>query len=329
MRLADPWWLLLLVPVAGLAWLLWLRSQRPDGLKYAEVRSWQKLAPVRTLNPDLVIGALFILGLCLLVVALARPQSGLKTEEVTGRGVDIMLCLDTSGSMRAVDFQPQNRLGAAKETAIQFIQARTRDRLGLVVFGGAAQTVCPLTSDKRSLLDFMRQVRIDMTGVDGTAVGSAVALAADRLRGSKAASKVILLLTDGRNNVGAVSPLTAAKAAAALGIKIYAIGAGAPGGGLIPIQDPVFGTRYARLEMDLDEDTLRRLAAETNGSYFRAKDTQGLKKIFEHINNMEKSDYQIKTFTHYRDLYFGWLAAGWVLLAAALGLRYGVFRRLP
>lgn len=329
MRLADPWWLLLCLPVAALAWLLWLRSRRPEGLQYAELQSWRKLGPKQTIGPDEAAGALFILGLCLLVVALARPQSGLKTEEVTGRGVDIMLCLDTSGSMRAVDFQPQNRLGAAKETAVQFIQARTRDRLGLVVFGGAAQTVCPLTSDKRSLLDFMRQVRIDMTGVDGTAVGSALALAADRLRGSKAASKVILLLTDGRNNAGAVSPLTAAKAAAALGIKIHAVGAGAPGGGMIPVQDPVFGTRYVRGEMDLDEDTLRRVAAETGGTYFRAKDSQGLKKIFERINNMEKSDYQIKTFTHYRDLYFGWLAAGWMLLAAAMGLRYVVYRRLP
>lgn len=328
MRLADPWWLLLLVPVAGLAWLLWLRSKKPEGLQYAEVRSWRNLAPAKSLNPDMVIAALFILGLCLLVAALARPQAGLKTEEVTGRGVDIMLCLDTSPSMMAVDFQPQNRLGAAKETAVQFIQARTRDRLGLVVFGGIAQTVCPLTSDKRSLLDFMKQVRINMTGVDGTAIGSAVALAADRLRGSQAASKVILLLTDGRSNVGSVSPLTAAKIAAALGIKIYAVGAGAPGGGLIPI-DTVFGTRYQQLGEELDEDTLRRLAAETGGGYFRAKDSQGLRKIFEHINDLEKSDYQIKTFTHYRDLYFSWLAAGWLLLAAALVLRYAVFRRLP
>ncbi|MEW6517341.1 MAG: VWA domain-containing protein [candidate division FCPU426 bacterium] len=329
MQLANPWWLLLLLPVAGLAWLLWLRSRRPEGFKYAELSSWRKLGPAQAFGPDEAIFALFILGLCLLVMALARPQAGVKTEEVTGRGVDIMLCLDTSGSMRAVDFQPQNRLGAAKETAIQFIQARPRDRLGLVVFGGAAQTVCPLTADKKALLDFMRQVRIDMTGVDGTALGSAVALAADRLRSSKAASKVILLLTDGRNNTGSVSPLTAAKAAAALGIKIYAVGAGSPGGGLIPVQDPVFGTRYARMEQDLDEDTLRALAAETGGSYFRAKDSEGLKRIFERINHMEKSDYQIKAFTHYRDLYFNWLAAGWLLLAAALGLRYAVFRRLP
>jgi Ca-activated chloride channel family protein len=330
MRFADPWWLLLLVPVAGLAVLLWLRSQRPEGLKYSSLGGLDLAQPKPAIGPDEILGSLIVLGLCLAVFALARPRAGMTTEQITGSGVDIILCLDTSGSMRSVDFKPQNRLGAAKEVARRFIQGRPHDRIGLVVFGGAAVTICPLTLDRQALLTLLDQVSIDITGVDGTAMGMALATSADRLRTSQARSKVIVLLTDGRNNTGAIEPLTAARAAGALGVKIYAVGAGSPEGGLMPVVDPIYGTRYVRLpEEELDEAGLREVAAVSRGQYFRAKDSAGLQDIFRRIDQLEKSDYRVTEFTHYRDLYFGWLVASLLCLMAAAGLGETVLRRIP
>jgi len=328
-RFANPLWLLLAIPVLGLAALLWWRSRRPLGLRFPDLDAVEKAAPRVRVGPDEAVGLLVVIGLLCAVVAMARPQSGLVTEQISGRGVDIMLCLDTSGSMRSEDFKPQNRLGAAKEVARQFIQARPRDRLGLVVFGVYAVTACPLTSDKGALLEYLKQVRIGMAGEERTAVGMALATAADRLRSSKAASKVILLLTDGSNNSGEVDPLTAAKAAAALGIKVYAVGAGSPEGGMMPVTDPIFGTRYVRMENDLDEASLKSVAAATEGVYFRAKNTRGLQEIFAKINDMEKSEYKVAQFTNYEDHYYGWLIAAFALVLLATGLRQTVFRRIP
>lgn len=330
LRFANPYWLLLLIPVIGLGVLLWFRLRKPHGIGYPDLKGINKLFPKKIIGPDEIIGLLIVAGLSLAVIAMARPQTGLKTEQISGKGVDIVLCLDTSGSMRAIDFKPQNRLGAAKQVARNFIEKRQRDRIGLVVFGGTALTVCPLTSDKRAVQDLLRQVEIDMTGVDGTAVGMAIATAADRLRESTANSKVILLLTDGRSNRGAIDPVTAAKAAAALGIKIYAVGAGKPGGGVVPVQDPVYGTRYVRTQDDLDEPTLRKVAGATEGGdYFRVKSVQGLERVFDRINKLEKSEYKIVEFTNYKDRYFLWLLLGWLLVLTGVFLRYAIFRRLP
>jgi len=329
MRLADPWWLLLLLPVIGLGILLWLRARRPEGIQFPGLAVIDQVVPRKKIGPDEILGIITLLSLIAAVVALARPQAGLTIQQISGRGVDIILCLDTSGSMRSVDFKPQNRLGAAKQVARQFIQDRGPDRIGMVIFGGVALTICPLTNDKRALLDLLNQVHIDMTGVDGTAIGMALATAADRLRESRAAGKVILLLTDGRNNQGAIDPLTAAKAAAALGIKIHAVGAGSLEGGVMPVQDPLFGTRYVRMNNDLDEPTLRRIAEATKGLYFRAKDVKGLQNIFARINRLEKSEYKIEEFTNYRDLYPAWLGAALVLLLLGSVLRQTVFRRIP
>lgn len=330
MRFADPWWLLLLVPVVGLGVLLWHRARRPEGIRFSTLHLLDRVQPRPAVGPDEILGVLTVLGLLLAVIAMARPQAGVVTEQIAGQGVDIIVCLDTSGSMRSIDFKPQNRLGAAKEVAKKFIETRAHDRIGLVVFGGAAMTVCPLTADKRALLDLLGQVSVDMTGVDGTAVGMALATSADRLRASRAKSKLIVLITDGRNNQGAIDPVTAAKAAGALGIKIYAVGAGSPEGGIMPIQDPLFGTRYVRLpNEELDEATLKQVAGAGHGRYFRAKDERGLEDVFRRIDQLEKSEYKVTEFTHYRDLYFGWLAAALALLLLAAALGETVFRRIP
>lgn len=330
MRFANPWWLLLLILVAGLGWLLWKKAGKPDGIRFSDLSLVEKSIPKRLIGPDEILGIINLLGLIFCIIALARPQTGLKTEQISGQGVDIILCMDTSGSMRSIDFKPQNRLGAAKEVAKKFVESRSKDRMGLVVFGGVAETICPLTIDKRAMLDSLEGTSIDMTGVDMTAIGMGVATSADRLRTSQAKSKVIVLLTDGKNNTGSVDPITAAKAAGALGIKIYAIGAGSPEGGIMPVQDPLYGMRYVRLPgNDLDEDTLRTVATVSNGVYFRAKDGKGLEDIFRKINDLEKSEYKISEFTHYRDLYPGWLGLGLALLFLGAMLNETVLRRIP
>jgi Ca-activated chloride channel family protein len=329
MRFADPFWLLLALPVLA-AWLpRFFRREQGDGLQYTSLRILERVLPSRPVRPEEILNALFYAGLLLAIIALARPQWGTTSEEVSGRGVDLVLCLDTSGSMASVDFKPQNRLGAALDVAKVFVNERKRDRIGLVAFGGIALTLSPLTSDKRALQELLGRIQINMTEVDGTAIGMALATSVDRLRASRAASRVIVLLTDGRSNQGAIDPLTAAKTAAAFGIKVYTVGAGSPEGGLMPIQDPLFGTRFVRMENDLDEGVLREIAAITRGLYFRAKDTQGLASIFSKINQMEKSEYKISTFTHFKDLYFPWLVVGSLLVAAALILRQTALRRVP
>ncbi|MCD4813500.1 VWA domain-containing protein [bacterium] len=329
MRFANPWWFLLLVPVIGLGVLFWFRTRKPGGLRFPQLAGINKILPQKIVGSNEMLYGMVAAGMVLMTVAMARPQFGTTTEQISGKGVDVVVCLDTSGSMQSVDFKPQNRLGAAKEVAKIFIENRKRDRLGLVVFGGVAMTICPLTTDKRALLNLIDQVAIDMTGVDGTAVGMALATAAERLRESKAASKIIILLTDGRNNMGAIDPVTAAKAAAALGVKVYAIGAGSPQGGMMPVKDSFGRVRYQRVRNDLDETTLRKIAAATGGIYFRAKDQKGLESIFEKINRMEISDYKIVEFTNYRDVYFWWLALGLMLIGSAFVLQHTVFRQIP
>lgn len=330
MRFADPWWLLLIIPVIGLGWIFWIRSRKPDGIHYSDLELVEKTIPKNIFGPDEILGIINIIGLIFCIISLARPQTGLKTEQISGQGVDIILCLDTSGSMRSVDFKPQNRIGAAKEFAKNFVESRNRDRMGLVVFGGVAETICPLTIDKRAMLDALESTAIDMTGANSTAIGMAIATAAERLRTSQAKSKVIILLTDGRNNSGELDPITAAKVASALGIRIYAIGVGSPEGGLMPIEDPLYGIRYVRLpDNDLDEDALRTVASLSNGLYFRAKNGKGLEDIFHKINDLEKSEYKITEFTHYQDFYPGWLGIGLALLFLGAILNETAFRRIP
>jgi Ca-activated chloride channel family protein len=272
-----------------------------------------------------------LLAIALIVVALARPQIVQGKETIKGQGVDIALALDISGSMAALDFQPQNRLEAAKQVIDEFIGKRAYDKIGLVVFASEAFSQAPLTLDRNALSRSLDQVRLatDLGLEDATAIGLGIANAANMLAQSSAESKIIILLTDGVHNAGEIDPLTAAEAAKALGIKVYTIGAAMPGQVPVPVTDVFGGTQIAYQESEIDEETLRQVADLTGGKYFRAEDTRGLKTIYDAIDKMEKSQVEVQVFNQYQEL-AGWLMVpALLLLLAQLVLGRTIFRVLP
>ena len=271
-----------------------------------------------------------LLALALAIVALARPQSGQARETIEGEGVDIALALDISGSMAALDFQPDNRLEAAKAVIREFVASRQYDRLGLVVFAREAFDQCPITVDHSVLVRQLDQVKLSSElGIeDGTAIGLGLANAAAMLKDQKAKSKVIILLTDGVNNVGQIDPLTAAEAARALGIKVYTIAAARSGQVPVPV-DGFFGPRVAYQESQIDEDTLRAIADATGGAFFRAQDTAALRDIYAQIDRLEKSAVELRQWTRYRELFAWWLGPAVALWCLELVLRRTALRTLP
>ena len=242
-----------------------------------------------------------ILLLIAIVVTLARPQLIEHRKEIKSEGIDIMLVMDTSQSMAAEDLSP-NRLTVAKTTVKEFISKRQTDQIGLVVFGAEAFTQCPLTIDYSILFNLLDDVHISMVG-DGTAIGTSIITALNRLKDSKAKSKVMILLTDGENNQGEVDPQKAAQFAKNLGIKIYTIGIGQEGGARIPYMHPLYGKIYSDTNTYLDEDTLKYIAKTTNAFYFRAKDTASLNNIYEKINELETSEIKVQEYTNSTDLF--------------------------
>lgn len=321
MRFANPLFLLFLLAVPALIWdRLRRKDKKEPAVAFPGASEFAAGGPPPKARILAAAGWLKYAALALAVVALARPQAGQKTEEIYNQAIDIMLLLDTSTSMQALDFKPGNRLDAAKKVSREFVAGRPYDRIGIVVFGGMAFTQCPLTLDHDAVLNFIDQVEIGMTGVDMTAIGSAIATGAERLKNSTGKSKVMILLTDGRNNAGDIDPITASQAAAALNIKIYTIGAGAPGGALYPVDDPVFGRQYVKIpEQELDEDTLAKIAENTGGRYFRATDSSSLSNIFRQIDQMEKTEIKSLKYTSYTELF------GWFLWPAFLLLGLEIF----
>jgi Ca-activated chloride channel family protein len=243
---------------------------------------------------------------------MARPQRGIEEEEILTEGVDIIVALDASGSMAAEDFEPKNRLFVAKLVVRQFVEGLRHDRVGLVVFAGKAFTRCPLTLDYGVLLNILEDVQLG-TIEDGTAIGNALTTALNRLRESKAKSKVIILVTDGVNNRGEIQPLDAARMAQALGAKIYTVGVGSRGTARFPVNDPTYGKIYMNLPVEIDEASLTRIAETTGGFYYRATDRPSLERIFQEIARLEKTKIEVKNFTHYNELFIK-------LLLPALGL---------
>ncbi len=329
-RFADPEFLYLLVIIPLLAYLYWIRQQKISGkIRFSDVNIVKQVG--QTLKQRLRHG-LFLLRLLfimLVIVAFARPQSGSKMRETSTEGVDIILALDVSSSMLAEDFKPKNRLIAAKQVAEEFIQGRQNDRLGMVIFAGESFTQCPLTLDYGVLLTLLREINVADQEWDGTAIGMGLINAVNRLRDSKAKSKVIILLTDGVNNRGEIDPITASNIAAALNIKIYTIGAGSRGTALYPVDDPILGRRFVPMQVEIDEEVLQKIAANTGGRYFRATNTEKLVQIYQEIGELEKTKIEVKEFTRYEE-YFGYfLGAGLTLFLIEIILAQTIFRKIP
>ncbi|MEJ5317120.1 MAG: VWA domain-containing protein [Tenuifilum sp.] len=255
--------------------------------------------------------ALRMLALALAIIALARPQSTNIQRNVTTEGIDIVLSLDVSGSMLARDFKP-DRLEAAKSLGINFISGRANDRIGLVIFAGESFTLCPLTTDRATLINQFKAVDIGVLE-DGTAIGSGLATAISRLKDSDAKSKVIILLTDGVNNRGEIAPMTAAEMAKTFGIRVYTIGVGTYGTAPYPVQTP-FGTRYQDVQVEIDEDLLKGIAQMTGGEYFRATNNKALEQVYQKIDQLEKSKIEVNEYAKREEKYRGWLMAAFILL---------------
>ncbi len=273
-------------------------------------------------------GWLLAAGLVLLTLALARPQEGLRERELRERGVDIVLGLDISSSMQAEDFQPDNRLAVAKEVAEDFVNHRKHDRVGVVAFAATAFTQCPLTLNHEALIGLMRRLDFGMVE-DGTAIGMGITTALNRLRQSTSKSKVVILLTDGVNNRGAVDPLTAAELARAMGVRVYTIGVGTTGLAPYPVDDPRLGRRYEQVPVEIDEATLTQVARLTGGRYFRAKDSRALAEIYREIDRLERSEVSDVQYEEYVDR-GPWLCAwAFVLLVAGWAAGLGRFARVP
>ncbi|RMF60634.1 MAG: VWA domain-containing protein [Calditrichaeota bacterium] len=330
MQFANPEFLALfaLLPVI-VYWYVKKNRVRSGTIRYSNlgvVKSVDELSRKKRYRH--VPFVLRLLVLSLLIVCFARPRSGRTEEEVITEGIDIVLALDISSSMLAEDFKPHNRLEAAKLVAADFIRGRSNDRIGMVVFAAKSFTQCPLTLDYGILLNFLDEVESGMIE-DGTAIGMAIANAANRLRNSKAKSKVVILLTDGQNNRGELDPVTAAKVAEAFGIRIYTIGVGKRGTALYPVDDPIFGKRYVQMPVQIDEATLKEIARITHGTYYRATDKESLDAIFKEIDQLEKTKIEVKQFTRYRDLFPPYLFVALGLVVVEVVLANTKFRKIP
>ncbi len=328
-RFADPQFLLLLAGVPVLVFWCWRgRVCRGATVRYS---SLSLVVPAATPGASRFRHLLFVLralALATLIVAFARPQTGVSGEEVLTEGIDIVLALDLSSSMLAEDLTP-TRVEAVKQVAASFVEGRRNDRIGLVVFAGQAFTQAPLTLDYNVLMSLLSELEVGMIAEDGTAIGMGLATAVKRLQESDAESKVVILLTDGRNNRGEIDPVTAAQMAQALDIKVYSIGAGTRGDAPITIDDPTFGRRRMRMRVDVDEPTLRAVAEQTGGRFFRATDRQSLEEIYREIDELETTEVEVEHYTHYGELFHYPLALGLLLVVLEVGLGNTVLRKIP
>lgn len=283
---------LLIIPVVYSIWYFFKRRNINSEILFSNLGSLNKTKTLKNRLRDLP--QIFkIVAICLLIIALARPQSSTNWEESTTEGIDIVLSMDISGSMLAEDLKP-NRLEASKDVAVDFISKRVNDRIGLVIFSGESFTQCPLTTDHNVLVNLFKDVKSGMVE-DGTAIGMGLATAVNRLKDSDAISKIIILLTDGVNNKGVVAPFTAAEIAKQFGIRVYTIGVGTEGYAPYPFQTP-FGVQYQDVEVQIDEETLQNIATVTDGKYFRATNNSKLKEIYKDIDKLEKSKIEVTEF---------------------------------
>jgi Ca-activated chloride channel family protein len=328
--LQPEWfWLMALLPVV----MLWRGRRGPvAAIEYSDVSLAREVSRGSRSRIGLLVWALPLLAGALMIVGLARPQRTHSRTEVTANGIDIVLGLDVSGSMQALDFridhQRVNRIEVVKSVVSKFIDERPDDRIGLIAFAGAPYLVSPITLDHDWLQQNLERVTIGGTD-DGTAIGSAIAAGVNRLRLTPAKSKVVILLTDGVNNTGKISPLAAAEAARAMGVKIYTVGVGVRGDAPIPVRDAAGNARLIMAKVDVDEKTLQAVADETGGKFYRATDTDSLQKIYEQINRFEKSAQTVQKFERTEELYPWALIPSLAILGLSLTLQHTRLRRLP
>ncbi|MGH9422343.1 MAG: VWA domain-containing protein [Thermoanaerobaculia bacterium] len=309
----EALWLLLLLP----AWWVWRRLRRKDAIVFSRTSVLASGPATGSWIPKAIF-TLHNVALASLIVALARPRSGAHVETQTSEGINIVLAIDLSSSMLALDFRPANRIEVAKDKVKQFISRRTSDRIGIVAFAGEALTQVPLTTDYPVVLQAVSNLQAGQLE-DGTAIGTAIATAANRLRDAPGRSRVLILLTDGVNNRGSVDPLTAAKAAAAYGIKIYGIGVGSAGMAPVPVgRNAAGGLNYQYQPVEIDEGLLTNVARMTGGRYFRARDAAALQNIYAQIDRLERAPVHSSSIVRYRELY------RWPLVIGLLAL-FGEF----
>jgi Ca-activated chloride channel family protein len=323
-------WLLTLLPVV---WLLRGRRGPVAAVEYSDVGIAREVARTARSRIGRWAWLLPLLAAALMIVGLARPQRGHSRTEITANGIDIMLGLDISGSMQALDFMVDgrrvNRISIVKSVVSQFIEERPNDRIGLVAFAAVPYMVSPLTLDHDWLQQNLERVNTAAAGDDGTAIGSAIAACVNRLRTTSAKSKVVILLTDGMNNTGKISPLAAAEAAKAMGVKIYTIGVGVRGMAPIPVRDEAGRMHLIMDKVDVDEKTLTTVAEETGGTFYRATDTDSLQRIYGQINRLETTAQTVQKFEHYDELYSWAVIPSVAILGFGLLLQLTRFRRLP
>lgn len=316
-------WLFLALPLM-VTWYLWRINKSNGDIKMPSLAFFTRTK--RSLKEYLrhALFAFRLLAVAALIMALARPQSSTSWQDVTTEGIDIILAMDVSGSMLAEDFKP-NRLEASKSVAMDFISGRPGDRMGLVLFSGESFTQCPITTDHAVLKNLFKDVKNGMI-IDGTAIGLGLANAINRLKDSKAKSKVVILLTDGENNRGEIPPMTAAEIAKAFGIRVYTIGVGTRGEAPYPFRSPFGGIVYQNVEVKIDEPLLTQIAGMTGGKYFRATDNKKLKAIYEEIDKMEKSKIEVQEFRKKNELFFPWVLMAGIFLFLEFVFRNTYFR---
>ncbi len=331
-RFLQPEWLWLL---AALPVVMLLRGRRGPvaAIEFSDVGIAREVARSSRARIGRWLWLLPLLAGALMIIGLARPQRAHSRTEVTANGIDIVLGLDVSGSMQALDFlvdnRRVNRIEVVKSVVSRFIEERPNDRIGLIAFAAAPYLVSPLTLDHDWLQQNLERVSTALAGEDGTAIGSAIAAGVNRLRTTNAKSKIVILLTDGMNNTGKISPLAAAEAAKAMGVKVYTIGVGVRGMAPIPMHDQAGNTRIIMDKVDVDEKTLRAVAAQTGGMFYRATDTDSLQKIYEQINRLETTAQTVQKFEHVEELYRWPLIPSVAIFGFALLLQHTRFRRLP
>lgn len=322
---AYPWVMALFLVLPLMIYLEWKRKRtRQASVVLSAIPSgtWKNWKSAFGFIP-FVLRLLAISGI---ILAMARPQEKNVTQDAEGEGIDIMLCLDVSGSMTAQDFTP-NRMEASKKVAIEFVQKRSTDRIGVVIFSGESFTQCPLTTDHAMVINAIRNIRNGLLE-DGTAIGSGLATGVDRLRNSRSASKVLLLLTDGENNGGMIDPKTAKEIAKTYAVRVYTIGVGSEGYARQPVQTP-FGIVVQQEKVSIDEKLLTEIATETGGQYFRARDNQALDQIYASIDQMEKSKVEIRQTVRYKERFLPFALIALFSLLLEWILRFTLFRKFP